>query len=45
MARLDYGFWVGNFFAVALVAMALVYFVSLLRSVMNIDPQDFQNLQ
>ena len=45
MAKFDYGLYVGNFIAVALVALALTYFVSLLRSVMDMDLKDLKLLQ
>ncbi len=45
MAKFDYGLWVGNFIAVALVALALTYFVSLLRSVVDMDLKDLKLFQ
>ncbi len=45
MAKFDYGLYVGNFIAVALVALALTYFVSLLRSVMDMDLKDLKLFQ
>jgi hypothetical protein len=45
MAKFDYGLWVGNFIAVVLVALALTYFVSLLRSVMDMDLKDLKLFQ
>ena len=45
MAKFDYGLWVGNFMAVILVALALTYFVSLLRSVMDMDLKDLKLVQ
>ncbi len=45
MAKFDYGLWVGNFIAVVLVALALTYFISLLRSVMDMDLKDLKLLQ
>jgi hypothetical protein len=45
MANFDYGLWVGNFIAVVLVALALTYFISLLRSVMDMDLNDLKLFQ
>lgn len=45
MAKFDYGYWAGNALAAALVGLALTYFVSLLRSVMDIDMQEFKLYQ
>lgn len=42
MAKFDYGLWIGNFVAVVLVALALTYFISLLRSVMDMDLKDLK---
>ena len=33
----DYGLWVGYLMAVLLVGLAAIYFVSLLRGIMNAD--------
>lgn len=33
----DYGLWFGNIFMVFLVGMAVIYFVSLLRSILSAD--------
>lgn len=45
MAKFDYGLWVGNLIAVVLVALALTYFISLLRSVMDMDLKDLKLTQ
>ena len=43
MAKFDWGLWVGNVCAVALVGLALAYFVSLLRRVMDMSPEDLKH--
>ena len=42
MAKFDYGFWLGNFAAVVLVALVLITFYTVFQNIRGFDAEEFQ---